>query len=77
MEPLRDGGLLEEIGKWGQALRVCSLIPLSVLSLCFTFVVEDVVSLLSAPAAMPTCHDGLSSLSNHKLKQSLPSISCC
>lgn len=45
--------LLEEINHWTQVLRVNSLNPLSVHSLSFIFVVEDMVSQLPASTTMP------------------------
>lgn len=51
IESLGDGGLLEGVRHWGQALRVCSLILLPVLSLCFAFVAEDVISQLPVPVS--------------------------
>lgn len=73
-----SGGGLEGVAlpteNWSWALRVQSLVSLSVHSLWFPFVVEDVQSQLIAEAAMPTAHcyafsyDGLSSSWNHKWK---------
>lgn len=45
--------LLEELRHWRQVLRVHSLIPFSLLSLCFLCVGEPVVSQLPAPSTMP------------------------
>lgn len=43
--------LLEELHHQGQALRVYSLAPLPVCSVCFMFAMEDVTSQLSALAS--------------------------
>lgn len=43
---------MKDAFQWEQALRIHSLTPILVYSLCFMFAVEDVISQFSAPAIM-------------------------
>ena len=51
---VKDLVLLEEVYQWGWALKVYSHIPIQ--SFCFMFAVEDVISQVPGPAAMPIAY---------------------
>ena len=50
---LGDVALLEEVWHWEKALRIHTLTPFLVCSLCFLLSVQEVNFLLAVPAAMP------------------------
>lgn len=75
-EHVEGQALQEEVGNWGQALRVYSLGRLSVSLLCFFCVGETVIISLPVPVVMPSLLLQMTSLWMQKTKLTLSSLSC-
>lgn len=76
VEHVEGQALQEEVGNWGQALRVYSLGRLSVSLLCFFCVGETVIISLPVPVVMPSLLLQMTSLWMQKTKLTLSSLSC-